>query len=202
MPSFVRFLPIAALFNGQTINISSLSRDAGVPRTTIQGYLDILHETLMIFFLPAYTPKIRVKEVQHPKIYWFDNGVVRSIKKNFGKVQIEEMGFLFEGFIAQTLRATNDYYDLFDDWYYWSTHTSQGNVEVDFLLKRNREWIAIEVKSSSRMKEELLKGLRAIKELSGIRRRILVYRGNESHKFKEGIEVFKLEDFLKIILKL
>ena len=42
LPGFVRFLPIAALFHGQTLNVASLARDAEVSRTTVTGYLEIL----------------------------------------------------------------------------------------------------------------------------------------------------------------
>ena len=37
LPGFVRFLPIAAVFHGQTLNIATLARDAGVSRTTVAG---------------------------------------------------------------------------------------------------------------------------------------------------------------------
>lgn len=41
LPGFARFLPVAALFHGQVLNIAGLARDAGVARTTVAGYLDI-----------------------------------------------------------------------------------------------------------------------------------------------------------------
>lgn len=34
LPGFARFLPIAALFHGQVVNVAGLARDAGVARTT------------------------------------------------------------------------------------------------------------------------------------------------------------------------
>ena len=34
LPGFARFLPIAALFHGQTINVTHIAREAGVARTT------------------------------------------------------------------------------------------------------------------------------------------------------------------------
>jgi len=37
LPGFARFLPVAALFHGQTINVSTIARDAGVARTTVSG---------------------------------------------------------------------------------------------------------------------------------------------------------------------
>jgi predicted AAA+ superfamily ATPase len=45
LPGFARFLPIAALFHGQVLNVTGLARDAGVARTTVIGYLDILADT-------------------------------------------------------------------------------------------------------------------------------------------------------------
>jgi len=53
LPGFARFLPLAALFHGQTINVSTISREAGLARTTAAGFLDILEETLLRFRLPA-----------------------------------------------------------------------------------------------------------------------------------------------------
>ena len=47
LPGFACFLPIAALHHGQVVNISGIARDCGVARTTVQGYLDILEDTLL-----------------------------------------------------------------------------------------------------------------------------------------------------------
>ena len=52
LPGFVRFLPVAALFNGEVVNVAGIARDAGVARTTVQGYLDILEDTLLAYRLP------------------------------------------------------------------------------------------------------------------------------------------------------
>ena len=50
-------------------------------RTTVQGYLDILEDTLLTVRLPAYEAKLRVRERRHPKLYWIDPGLVRAVKK-------------------------------------------------------------------------------------------------------------------------
>ena len=53
--SFNRFLEIAARQNGQVTNVSSISRDAAVSRSTVRNYFEILIDTLIGNWLPAWT---------------------------------------------------------------------------------------------------------------------------------------------------
>src|SRR3990167_145614 len=76
---FTRFLDVAALANGQVTNTSGLARDAEVARPTVQGYFEVLVDTMLGSWLPAWRPRARVKEIGHPKFYFFDTGVVRAI---------------------------------------------------------------------------------------------------------------------------
>jgi predicted AAA+ superfamily ATPase len=198
LPGFVRFLPIAALFHGQTLNISSLARDAGVSRTTISGYVDILEDTLLTYRLPAFQSKLRVREKKHPKLYWIDPGIVRAVNNRFGELYPEEQGALFEGWIASVLLAYKEYKEIFEEWYYWSPAAAQ-KTEVDFLLERNREYIAIEVKNSKKIKSVHLKGLNAISELKGLKKRILIYPGDKKMIMGDNIEIWPLHGFLDML---
>ena len=99
LPGFSRFLPIAALFHGQVINVSSIARDSGTARTTVDGYLRILEDTLLAYRLPAFEAKLRVRERKLPKLFWVDPGLVRQIQKKKGDVTSEEKGPLLEGFV-------------------------------------------------------------------------------------------------------
>ncbi len=47
LAGFARFLPVAGLFHGQLLNVAGVARDAGVARTTVEGYLDVLEDTLL-----------------------------------------------------------------------------------------------------------------------------------------------------------
>ena len=115
LPGFARFLPIAALCHGEVVNISGLARDCGVARTTVQGYLDILEDTLLAFRLPGFEARLRVRERRHPKLYWVDPGLVRTVKKLRGPIAPEERGALFEGWVLHLLRAYGEESDLYDD---------------------------------------------------------------------------------------
>jgi len=191
LAGFARFLPIAALFHAQTLNVSALARDAGVSRMTVSGYLDVLEDTLLAFRLPAYEAKLRVRERKHPKLYWIDPGLVRAVKRQLTPLAQEERGALLEGFVAVVLKAYGGYAGLFDDFAYWSP-TDAARTEVDFLLRKGNHFLAIEVKSSARLSRDTLTGLRAIESLRGLRRRVLVYAGARELRTEDGIDVWPI----------
>ncbi len=120
LPAFLRFLPVAALFHGQVINIAGLARDAATARTTVEGYLGILQDTLVATLLPAFEAKLRVRERQHPKLYWVDPGLARATKQQLGPVVAEERGPLLEGLILTILRAHDGDSELFEEVSHWA----------------------------------------------------------------------------------
>lgn len=200
LEGFVRFLPIAGLFHGQVLNVEALSRDAGVARTSVQGYLEILEDTLLAFRLPAFEGRLRVKEKRHPKFYWIDPALARAVKKQFGPPTPEERGFLFEGFVIQLVRTYQSLrQDLYDEMYYWASGRKDSAVEIDLVLTRPKEVLAIEIKSAPKFQNTWLKGLVAAEGLKGIARRILVYPGTRSFTLDSGIEVLTVTDFWKLL---
>jgi len=200
LPGFARFLPLAAIFHGQTINVTNIARESGVARTTVAGYLDILEQTLLCFRLPAYEARLRVRERKHPKLYWCDPGLVRAMKRSTGEVVPEERGALFEGLVAQVLRAYKDYRDLCDDIYYWAASGSP-RTEVDFLLVRGADLIAVEAKSGNVFSDAWGKGLRAVRPLKGLRRRIIVCPRGPVLRTKDGIDVFPFQHFTELLAR-
>lgn len=196
LPGFARFLPIAALFHAQVLNTAALARDAGVARTTVDGYLGILEDTLVAFRLPAFEGRLRVRERRHPKLYLADPGIARALGRRRGEPGPEERGHLFEGWIAALLRAYRDYRDLFDEWYGWSP-AGALQTEVDFLLRRQEDYVAIEVKTGARVSDPLFRGLRAIAGLPGLRRRILVTWSERRQRTADGIDVLPVRAFVE-----
>jgi len=198
LSGFARFLPIAALYQGQALNVSNIAREAGIARTTVVGYLDILEETLLCFRLPAFEAKMRVRERKLPKWYWCDPGLVRAIKRSSGVLIPEETGALFEGLVAQLLRAYIDYRRIFDVMYYWAPAGSV-KTEVDFILLRNREFVAVEVKSGRVFSKRWCRGLRAITDLKGLQRRVIVYPHGPLLRTEDGIDVMSFDYFAGLL---
>lgn len=199
LPGFARFLPVAALFHGQVLNTAGLARDAGVARTTIAGYLDILADTHLAWLVPGFEARLRVKERQHPKLYWVDPGVVRAVRRERHAPTALEMGPLFEGWLAMLLRAYGDpdfgLGHRFDEVSYWSP-LGPGDVEVDFVIRRGARFTAVEAKAKPAPGARDLKGLRAIAALDGIERRVLVFTGERPFRTDDGIEGLPVDAFV------
>ena len=198
LPGFARFLPIAALFHGQAVNTAGLARDAGVARTTVTGYLEILQDTYLVTFLEAYEAKLRVKERKHPKLYWTDAGIMRAMKRQLHEPAAEERGALLEGWVYGLLRARHAYAGLYDDLRYWAP--AQGFAEVDFLIRRGKTFLAVEVKTTKSPGPAHFAGLRKIADLPGLTRRVLVHTGDRPFNTSEGIEALPVMAFAREVL--
>lgn len=81
---------------------------------------------------------------------------------------------------------------------YW-VPAEAARTEVDFLLKRGHEWIAIEAKASQRVGPDALRGLRAIQEMKGLVRRPLVFRGPRRLRTSDGIDVWPVAALLQAL---
>ena len=158
LESFTRFLEVAALANGQVTNVTSLARDAGVARPTVQGYFDVLMDTLIGDWLPAWRPRAKVKETARPKFYLFDCGVVRALSGRLREpLDSAERGTLLETLVFHELRTQVSYANCGGALAYYRT---PSGAEVDFVWTRGRHCIGIEVKAVDRWRPEYSRALR------------------------------------------
>ena len=87
---------------------------------------------------------------------------------------------------------------LYDELAYWAP--TQGGTEVDFLMRRGKSFVAIEVKTTSNPDARHFAGLRAIAELSGVKRRILVHMGERPFNTADGIEAMPVMHLAREVL--
>ena len=193
--SFARFLEIAARQNGQLTNTAAIARDAGVARQTVQGYFDILIDTLIGYWLAPWKLKRTTKQVSHSKFYFFDSGVVRALSGRLPyPATPEESGPLFECFIINEMRAYLHYTELDYPLYFWR---SQNGVEVDILLETSKGYVAIELKNGARWENKFNRGMHRLAEELG-RNKVTcfgVFRG-ERQLMIDNIMVYPALDFL------
>lgn len=194
MAGYARFLPVAALMHGQILNVSALARDTGVSRATMESYLQILEDTLLAFRLPATQDTLRVRQKRHPKLYWIDPGLVRALRGELRLPLGSAKGPLFEGFVGHVLRTYMLTRRHFESMSYWAAAGSQ--IEVDFMLHRGPERVAVEVKATERVRPEHLCGLRALRDAATIKRRAVVYLGTRVRSTEDNIDIWPLHAFL------
>ena len=191
IPAFSRFLEVAATCNSQQLDYSSVASDTGVSRQTVQNYFQILKDTLLGYELPAWTGSVKRKAMTTPKFYFFDMGVVRSLRRlETISEASQDYGDFFEHFLFLELRAWIDYTKPTRTLHYWR---STSAFEVDFILDGK---VAIEVKSATQASQKHFKGLKALQEEKVIGKSILVCREKEK-RLVEGILIYPWEVFLK-----
>ena len=190
IPAFSRFLEVAAVSNGQMLNYEKIAQDAQVPRSTVQSYYQILRDTLIGQDLPAYRKTTIRKAVGTQKFYFFDLGVVNTLRRvRSVEANTSDFGQVFEAYIHHELSSYVDYHPG-SELNYWR---SKSGFEVDFLL--NGE-IGIEVKSTRAVNPSDLKGLLALSEDLKLKRRVIVCQ-EPRPRILGGVELIPWELFLQ-----
>ena len=196
LDSFARFLDIAALAGAQVTNVQGLARDSGINRNSVRGFFSILEDTLMGQWLPAYQPRARVREVSHPKFYWFDSGVLRAAAGGIRQpLPSDWRGKALETWLHHELCAHIHYHGSGGKLSYW--RTPSGN-EVDFVWQKGEQIVAIEVKAAKSYLSKFGAGIRSLEEGLKLRQRWVVYLGEKS--LKDGpIHVAPALQFAKLL---
>lgn len=191
--NFSRFLTVAALAAGQTTNVSNIARDAAVSRDSARGYFEVLVDTLIGTWLPAYRPRAKVKEVGLPKFYWFDAGVLNAAAGGFDQpLPADWQGVLLEHFVLHEIRGYLHYAGVRGSLGYWGTPSGS---EVDFVWWYGARRVAIEVKHSARYRPEYRKGIASL--LGSMKAdSYIVYLGDRELNV-DGTHVLPVETFLR-----
>lgn len=191
--NFSRFLESVSFSHGSVLNITNVARDCEVERKVVEGYIAILEDLLLAFRLPVFTKRAKRAVISHPKFYFFDAGVYRSLRPSGSLDKSEEIGgSALEGLVAQHLMAWNSYSGENNKVSFWRT---AAGSEVDFIVYGEKVFWAIEVKNTSRIRPEDLRPLKSFKEDYPESTAYFLYRGKE-RIMKNGILCIPCEEFL------
>ncbi len=160
--AFRKFLPIAAQMNGKILNFNAIAKDLSVDWTTVKTYFEILEDTWLGFFLPAYNRSLRKQQLKSSKFYFFDVGVQRALEQMLSVAPTtgQMIGPLFEQFIILEIYRLNDY--LRRD-FRFSYLATQGGLEIDLVVERpGQKTVLVEIKSTSELREDHLRNLQAL----------------------------------------
>ena len=196
LASFSRFLEVAAIMNGQMVNVSNIARDAGVARPTVQRYFDTLVDTLIGQWLPAWRPRAKVKEVSHSKFYFFDPGVVRAIQNRLREpLESAERGPLLETLVFHECRSWMNISNCGGELSYWRTPSQS---EIDFIWTRGKTTVGIEVKAVPVWKKEYGNTLNQLFYGKRLQKCFGIYLGNVRLK-DHAVHIMPIKEFMQDI---
>jgi predicted AAA+ superfamily ATPase len=175
--NFARFLEAMSFAHASLLNTSQVARECQINRKTVEGFIEVLEDLLLGFRLQVFTKRAQRKLVDHPKFYYMDAGVFRSLRPKGPLDSPEEIvGACLEGLVAQHLRAWIAYSKGATTLYFWR---SRAGLEVDFIVYGEDTFLAIEVKRSRVVSSKDVRSLRAFREDYPQAKACLLYGGRE-----------------------
>jgi len=194
LSAFARFLEAASFSQGSVLSISSVARECHVERKVVESYFSILEDLMIGYRIPIFSKKAKRRLIVHPKFYFFDVGVYRTLRPMGPLDTPEEVdGIALETLFLQELIALNNALELGYKIFYW--RTSNGK-EVDFVLYGPKGLLSFEIKRTSRITIGMLGGLKSFLADYPMAKAYFVYGGNR--RMVEGkIEVVPVLEILK-----
>ncbi len=125
---------------GGLLNQAEIARDTGIPRATVQRYLNLLEASFQTVRLPAYSVNRTKRLIKGPKLYWSDPALAHWLGGGG-----ELTGAHLENLVLADLLVWRDGQIPAPELLYWRTTTDR---EVDFVIESGGRLLAIEVKAS------------------------------------------------------
>lgn len=194
LSAFARFLEAASFSQGSVLSISSVARECHVERKVVESYFSILEDLMIGYRIPIFSKKAKRRLIVHPKFYFFDAGVYRTLRPMGPLDAPEEVdGIALETFFLQELIALNSALNFGYKISYW--RTSNGR-EVDFVLYGPKGLLSFEIKRTSRITSTMLGGLKSFLADYPMAKAYFVYMGNR-RMYEDKIEIVPVLEILK-----
>jgi predicted AAA+ superfamily ATPase len=191
--AFSDFLTAVALTDAELVNYATVARECGVSAPTAREYFQVLVDTRLGRFLPAFTKRPKRRVIGAPKFFLADVGMVNTLARRGALTPGSELfGKAFENWIFHELTAASHYRERYMELSYWRL---ASGIEVDFIVGDVR--CAIEAKPASRVTSDHLKGLRQLAvDQPGVRRRVVASLEPSPRVTEDGIEILPWRVFL------
>ena len=193
LAAFSGFLDAAALSDTEPVNFSNIARECGVSSRTVRSYFDILEDTQLGRWVPAWRKRRKRRLTGSAKFYFSDVGVVNRLARR-GRLErrSELYGKAFENWVHHEIAAWVAYTEFDGELTHWRL---PSGVEVDFVL--GDMGLAVEAKASAVIGRHHLKGLRSLAEEHNVRRRVIVCLETRRRRTADGIDVLPAATFVR-----
>jgi predicted AAA+ superfamily ATPase len=185
-----RFWVMMAHNQGGLLNTAQFSRNLGVDVKTVNGYLDLLVDLMLVRRLPPWHANIGKRLVKSPKVYVRDSGLVHALLAIQDKESLlahPVVGQSWECFVIENLLAAG--MGQVQGFFY----RTGGGAEIDLLLlwPDGSLW-AVEVKRS--LSPKLERGFYAACADLNPAKKFVVYPGVERYRIASDIEAISLAE--------
>ena len=190
-----RFWVMLAHNQGGLLNTAQFSRNLGVDVKTVNGYLDLLVDLMLVRRLPPWHANIGKRLVKSPKVYVRDSGLVHALLAIQDKESLlahPVVGQSWECFVIENLLAAG--MGHVQGFFY----RTGGGAEIDLLLlwPDGSLW-AVEVKRSLSPKIE--RGFYAACDDLKPAKKFVVYPGTERYRIASDIEAVSLAELAALV---
>lgn len=178
---FRRLMRATCLRLGNLMNQTELGRDTGLAQSTVHRYLNLLETSYQLVRLEPYSVNRTKRLIKTPKAYWSDTGLAMFLAG-----ETEPRGAHMENLVLTDLIAWRDAQLQPPEVLYWRTAAGQ---EVDFVIERGGELLAVEVKTGTRPSYSDAANLLAFREEYGgqVRGGLVLHAGTETFWLSPGI---------------
>ena len=171
--NFIRFFNILAPRSANILNKSNIAKDSKLNSLTVDNYLSLLEKVYQIHLLKPYYENIGKTFIKSPKVYLTDSGISSHVLNISSVEELESSrykGDVYETFVFAELLKHINYSENVMEFFYYRT---QDKKEIDFIVKKGEQILAIEVKSAKSVKKEDFKHIidfqeRSSKDILGI----------------------------------
>jgi predicted AAA+ superfamily ATPase len=183
-------LALLAARTSGLLNMSELSRSAGIPHTTMKRYLALLQTTFLVQLVPAWSANLGKRLVKSAKLLLCDTGLAAHLTgTESGGLETDRSRFgpLLENFVGIELLKMASWSDRDVKLYHY--RTSSGR-EIGFLAEdRGGRVAAVEVKASATVKADDFSAIRSLADALGPRlvSGVVLYTGTQVMPFGDRL---------------
>ncbi|MBI1872984.1 MAG: DUF4143 domain-containing protein [Acidobacteria bacterium] len=187
--TFQTFLRLCAGRAGQLLNLSGLGADSGITHVTAKRWISVLEAGYLVCRLPPLHMNVRKRLVKTPKLYFYDTGLLCYLLGIRAPDQLEAhplRGAIFECWVVSEVIKHYLHRGATPDVHFYRDRKGE---EVDLVVDRGRDLIAVEVKAGRTAAHDVFTALERFRAIAGRHRKqrhVVIYGGGPTQQRSAG----------------